>query len=173
MTFQQLTVHMFIIKSCRWLDLNRGSMELEITALPTESQPLPFLPFSYLYRLHSKHFQKNLGPSFRRSTRPPTRCSPTSTCPITRSSWPPRTSWARPTTPAPFSSRNNVMVRDVTSLWRYFILFISSSFLIYIFRRTGGPIQGSRRLMVRALTFEFDNLSSKTCPAKKFVLDGA
>ena len=39
-SFQQLTVNMFIIKSCRWLELNRGHLVLEATALPTEPQPL-------------------------------------------------------------------------------------------------------------------------------------
>ena len=28
-------------KFCRWLDPNRGLLELEATALPTQSQPLP------------------------------------------------------------------------------------------------------------------------------------
>ena len=33
---------MFNINFCRWLDLNRGPLALEATALPTEPQPLPF-----------------------------------------------------------------------------------------------------------------------------------
>ena len=32
---------MFNINVCWWLDLNRGPLELEATALPTEPQPLP------------------------------------------------------------------------------------------------------------------------------------
>ena len=40
-SFQQLIVNMFIIKSCRWLDLNYGPLVSEVTALPTEPQPLP------------------------------------------------------------------------------------------------------------------------------------
>ena len=34
---------MFNIKYCQWLDSNRGLLELEATALPTEPQPLPYL----------------------------------------------------------------------------------------------------------------------------------
>ena len=40
-SFQQLTVNMFIIKSCQWLDSNRGPLVSEATALPTEPQPHP------------------------------------------------------------------------------------------------------------------------------------
>ena len=32
---------MFNIIFCQWLDSNRGPLELEATALPTEPQPLP------------------------------------------------------------------------------------------------------------------------------------
>ena len=32
---------MFNINFCQWLDLNRGPLELEANALPTEPQPLP------------------------------------------------------------------------------------------------------------------------------------
>ena len=41
----QLTVNMFVIKFCRWLDLNRRSLVLEAPALPTEPHQLPFLIF--------------------------------------------------------------------------------------------------------------------------------
>ena len=34
---------MFFIKSCRWLDSNRGPLELEATALTTEPQTLPYV----------------------------------------------------------------------------------------------------------------------------------
>ena len=40
-SFQQLTVNIFNIKFCRWLNTNRGSLVLEATALPSEPQPLP------------------------------------------------------------------------------------------------------------------------------------
>ena len=39
----QLTVYKWsmLINFCRWLDSNRGPLVLEVTALPTEPQPLP------------------------------------------------------------------------------------------------------------------------------------
>ena len=37
---------MFNIMFCRWLDSNLGPLELEVTALPTEPQPLPLLTFN-------------------------------------------------------------------------------------------------------------------------------
>ena len=42
-SFQQFTVNMFISYNffCQWLDLNRGPLESETTALPTEPKPLP------------------------------------------------------------------------------------------------------------------------------------
>ena len=40
-SFLQLTVNMFIVKSCWWLDSNRRPLVSEPTALPTEPQPLP------------------------------------------------------------------------------------------------------------------------------------
>ena len=42
-SFLQLTVNLFVIKSCQWLDSNHGPLVLEATALPTETQPLPTL----------------------------------------------------------------------------------------------------------------------------------
>ena len=53
-SFQQLTVNMFIIKSCRWLNSNCGPLVSEATALPTEPQPLPtamklFAAWSLIY----------------------------------------------------------------------------------------------------------------------------
>ena len=41
----QLTVNKCSINFCRWLDLNHGLMVLEVTALPTEPQPLPQINF--------------------------------------------------------------------------------------------------------------------------------
>ena len=40
LSFQQLTVKMWIIKFCRWLDSNRGYLVSKAIALPTEPQPL-------------------------------------------------------------------------------------------------------------------------------------
>ena len=40
-SFRQLTVNMFILKSCRWLDSNLRPLGLEATTLPTEPQPVP------------------------------------------------------------------------------------------------------------------------------------
>ena len=34
---------MFNINFCQWLNSNRGPLELEAIALPTEPQPLPYL----------------------------------------------------------------------------------------------------------------------------------
>ena len=34
---------MFDINFCQWLDLNSGPLESDVTALPTEPQPLPWL----------------------------------------------------------------------------------------------------------------------------------
>ena len=39
----QLTENKCSIKVCRWLDLNRGSLVSEATALPAKPQPLPKL----------------------------------------------------------------------------------------------------------------------------------
>ena len=41
---------MFHIKACWWLDLNRGPLVSEATALPTEPQPLPI---SYVWQIIS------------------------------------------------------------------------------------------------------------------------
>ena len=38
-SFQQLTINMFIIKFCWWLDLNCGPLVSEMTAEPTKPQP--------------------------------------------------------------------------------------------------------------------------------------
>ena len=35
---QQLTVNMFVVKFCSWLDSNRGPLVLEATTLPTKPQ---------------------------------------------------------------------------------------------------------------------------------------
>ena len=43
--FQHSTVHMLIIKFCRWLDSNCGPLVSEATALPTERQPLTKIDF--------------------------------------------------------------------------------------------------------------------------------
>ena len=46
----QLTVYnncSLLLNFCRWLDSNRGPLELEGTALPTEPQPLPKLNYFY------------------------------------------------------------------------------------------------------------------------------
>ena len=37
----QLTVNKCLMKVCRWLDSNRGSLVLQVTTLPTEPQQLP------------------------------------------------------------------------------------------------------------------------------------
>ena len=50
----QLTVKMFNINFCWWRDSNRGPLESEATALPTEPQPLPYgtlLQASFLFYL--------------------------------------------------------------------------------------------------------------------------
>ena len=41
--FNTVDSKMFNIIFCRWRDLNRGPLELEVTALPTEPPPLPNL----------------------------------------------------------------------------------------------------------------------------------
>ena len=38
---------MFNINFCRWLDSNRGPLELEATALPIEPPPLPIISFFF------------------------------------------------------------------------------------------------------------------------------
>ena len=49
LSFQHLTVNMFIIKFYRWLDSNRGPLAGETTTLPTESQlPSPSLSFHHV-----------------------------------------------------------------------------------------------------------------------------
>ena len=56
----QLTENKCSIKVCRWLDLNRGSLVSEATALPAKPQPLPKdTPFSYLVDIVSDNCSKN------------------------------------------------------------------------------------------------------------------
>ena len=43
--FKQLTITMYVIKLCQWLESNHGSLVLEATALPTEAQPLPVIKY--------------------------------------------------------------------------------------------------------------------------------
>ena len=50
-SFQQLTVNMLMIKFCPTLDLNRGSLASEATALTTEALPIHFSFFEMLSRL--------------------------------------------------------------------------------------------------------------------------
>ena len=58
LSIKHLTVNMFCIEVFRWLDSNRGHLLSEVTALPTEPQPLPSLSsktiITYLQR-SSKH----------------------------------------------------------------------------------------------------------------------
>ena len=65
-SFQQLRVNLFFLNFCRGLDSHCGSLVLEATALPTESQPLPklfclltflslYLSFLFFFKLgHSR-----------------------------------------------------------------------------------------------------------------------
>ena len=49
--FQQLTVNMFIIRFCRWLDSNCRPLASEATALPTEPQPFRIIILDHWVRI--------------------------------------------------------------------------------------------------------------------------
>ena len=49
---------MFIVKFCKWLDLNRGPLVLEATTLPTELQPQPTT--SLIRSIHPLHLRRSI-----------------------------------------------------------------------------------------------------------------